>query len=50
MQAIERSGADTELVTSLLTTRSDADAVVAFTLLRGTISERELLMIANSLE
>ena len=47
MQAIERSGADTELVTSLLTTRSDADAVVAFTLLRGTIGERELLMIAN---
>jgi len=47
MQAIERSDADPELVKSLLTSRSDTEAVVAFTLLRGTISERELLMIAN---
>jgi len=47
MQSIENSNADPELVTSLLSSRSDTEAVVAFTLLRGTISERGLLMIAN---
>jgi hypothetical protein len=47
MQAIENANADSELVTSLLSSRSDTEAVVAFTLLRGTISDRELLMIAN---
>ena len=47
MQTIESSGADPELVTSFLTSRSDSEAVVAFTLLRGTIPESELLMIAN---
>jgi hypothetical protein len=47
MQAIEASGADSELVTSLLSSRSNTEAILAFTLLRGTISERDLHMIVN---
>ena len=47
MQAIESSGADPDLVTSMLSSRSDTEAVFAFSLLRGAISERDLLMIAN---
>lgn len=47
MQAITASNADPELVAALLSAISDADAVVSFSLLRGTIPDADLLMLAN---
>jgi hypothetical protein len=47
MQTIESAHADSELVASLLAAKSDAEAAVAFALLRDMLSDRELLEIAN---
>lgn len=47
MQTIESAHADSELVASLLSARSESEATVAFTLLRGSLSDCELLQIAN---
>ena len=47
MHVLEGCGADAELVGSLLAAVSDSEATTAFTLLRGTIEERELLILAN---
>jgi hypothetical protein len=47
MRALESSGADPDLVAALLSAASDADAVVSFTLLRGTITDEQLLMLVN---
>jgi hypothetical protein len=47
MHAIEDGTADRELVESLLLSHSDSEAAVAFSLLKGTISDRELVMLAN---
>lgn len=47
MQLITASDADPELVEALLSAVSDADAVVSFSLLRTTIPESDLLMLAN---
>ncbi len=47
MQVITMSDADPELVAALLSARSDSDAVVSFSLLRGTIPDAELLMLLN---
>ena len=47
MHVLEGSDADSELVSSLLVADSEAEATIAFTLLRGTIDDDELLMFAN---
>ena len=47
MRAITRSNADPDLVAALLSAASDVDAVVSFSLLRDTIPDSELLMLAN---
>jgi hypothetical protein len=47
MQTIEAAHADPELLASLLSAKSDAEASVAFALLRDTLSDRELIEIAN---
>jgi hypothetical protein len=47
MRAITTSNADPELVAALLSSVSDADAVVSFSLLRHTIPDDELVMLAN---
>jgi len=47
MQTIGSAHADTELVASLLSARSDAEATVAFSLLRGTLTECQLVQLAN---
>jgi hypothetical protein len=47
MHVLEGSGADAELVRSLLGADSEAEATIAFTLLRGTIEDSELLLLAN---
>jgi len=47
MRAITASTADPELVAALVSAVSDSDAVVSFSLLRGTIPDTELLMLAN---
>jgi hypothetical protein len=47
MHILEDSGADAELVQSLLAAHSQAEATIAFTLLRGTIDDTELLVLAN---
>jgi hypothetical protein len=47
MRSIESAHADPELVTALLASRSDAEASVAFSLLRYSVSDRELVQMAN---
>ena len=47
MHVLEGSGADAELVESLLVSESNGEATIAFTLLRGTVDQGELLMLAN---
>ncbi len=47
MRSLSSSGADPELVAALLSAVSDADAVVSFSLLRGTIPDEELVLLAN---
>jgi hypothetical protein len=47
MHALTSSCADAELTAALLSAESDADAVYAFSLLRGTIPDDHLLMLAN---
>jgi hypothetical protein len=47
MYAIESSQADLDLVATLLSSRSSAEAAIAFSLLRGTISDSELVTLAN---
>ena len=47
MRAIESAQADPELVASLLSSKSDAEASVAFSLLRYSLTARDLLQIAN---
>lgn len=47
MRAIESAHADPELVASLLSSKSDAEASVAFSLLRYSITDCDLLQIAN---
>jgi hypothetical protein len=47
MRTLESVNADPELLTSLLSSRSETEAAVAFSLLRYSMSERELVQIAN---
>ena len=47
MRALEGTGVDVELVKSLLASNSEAEATIAFTLLRGTLDDGDLLMLAN---
>lgn len=47
MNAITDSEADPQLVTALLSAVSGADAVISFTLLRDSLSDDQLLMLAN---
>jgi hypothetical protein len=47
MRAITASNADQELVAALLSAVSDADTVVSFSLLRGTIPDDDLIMLVN---
>lgn len=47
MHLIECSQADLDLVNSLLTSRSDAEATIALSLLVGSFEERELVMLVN---
>jgi hypothetical protein len=47
MRAIQSAHADPDLVTSLLASRSDTEASVAFSLLRYSLSDRELVQMAN---
>jgi hypothetical protein len=47
MHVLQGSDADSELVRSVLVADSDAEATIALTLLRGTIDDPELLMLAN---
>ncbi len=47
MRALQTSNADPDLVAALLSAVSDTDAVVSFTLLRGTIPDEHLLMLIN---
>jgi hypothetical protein len=47
MQTIESVNADPELVMSLLSARSDAEAAVAFALLRDVLNDHDLLEIVN---
>lgn len=47
MQTIEAAHASSELVASLLSAKSEAEATMAFTLLRDALSDRELIEMAN---
>ena len=47
MHALEGFDADPELVQSLLVSDSASEATIALTLMRGTVDEHELLMLAN---
>jgi len=47
MGTIESAKADPELLTSLLSSRSESEAAVAFTLLRYSLSESDLMRLAN---
>jgi len=47
MHAITASAADPALTAALLSAESDTEAVYAFSLLRGTIPDEHLLMLAN---
>lgn len=47
MHAIEISDADFGLVADLIGAPSNADAAIAFTLLRGQLDDRELLLLVN---
>ena len=47
MHVLEGSGADAGLVSSLLVAKSESEAAIAFTLLRGTVDDRELLLLVN---
>jgi hypothetical protein len=47
MHAITEDGADPDLVASMLSAVSDADATISFTLLRESIPDEHLLALAN---
>jgi hypothetical protein len=47
MKTLGAANADPELLASLLSSRSESEAAVAFSLLRYTLSEHELVQIAN---
>jgi len=47
MRVLEGSDADAQLVRSLLVADSQSEATIAFVLLRGTIDDPELLLLAN---
>jgi len=47
MSVITTSQADPETVAALLSATSDADAVVSFTLLRDSLADEQLLLLAN---
>jgi hypothetical protein len=47
MRTIESAEADSELLASLLSARSDSEVAVAFTLLRYSLSDAELLQMVN---
>ena len=47
MRSIQSSQADPDLLNSLLSSRSESEAAVAFSLLRYSISEPELVQLAN---
>lgn len=47
MRTLEASKADPELVASVLVARSDSEATVAFSLLRYSLSDSELVQLAN---
>lgn len=47
MRVLEDRGVDAELVRSLLASDSEAEATIAFTLLRGVVDDTDLLMLAN---
>jgi hypothetical protein len=47
MHVLEGSDADAGLVRSVLVADSEAEATIAFTLLRGSVDDSELLMLAN---
>ena len=47
MYALETAEADIDLTTSLVASESDTEAVIAFSLLRGTLSDAQLVLLAN---
>lgn len=47
LAALDATQADLELVETLLTARSDAEAVLAYSLLRSSFDDRPLVMLAN---
>jgi len=47
MHALEASHADLDLIAELLSAASDAEAAIAFTLLRTQLDERQLLLLVN---
>jgi len=47
MHNIQSSQADFDLIMSLLSTPSRAEAAISFSLLRGTIEDRHLVMLVN---
>lgn len=47
LETLEATDADLDLVEALLTARSDAEAVLAYSLLRATFSDRTMLLLAN---
>ena len=47
MRTLEATKADSELIASVLAARSDAEATVAFSLLRYSLPDRELVQLAN---
>lgn len=47
MRAITLSNADPDLVGALLSAESNTDAVIAFTLLRGTVPDADLVQLVN---
>lgn len=47
MYALETPEVDIELATSLVASKSDAEAVIALSLLRGTLSDAHLVLLAN---
>lgn len=47
MHVLEDESIDLDLASTLISAHSDSDALFAFTLLRGTTSDRHLVMLAN---
>lgn len=47
LETLEATQADLELVETLLTARSDAEAALAYSLLKSSFSDRALIMLAN---